>query len=71
LLSGTEDDVQNIRLGLVTIILDQINESSDSSADKRRLSAQVIDIFSLLGADLKPPIGCFQCLRSSQSMGPL
>ncbi|KAF8138751.1 hypothetical protein EV363DRAFT_1394182 [Boletus edulis] len=46
LLSGEEDDIQDIREELLAVLEDQVDERSSSSADKKFLSAQVV--FTLL-----------------------
>ena len=41
LISGSEEDAQNIRKELLVVLEDQVNADSNSSPDKKLLSAQV------------------------------
>jgi len=47
LISGSDDDAQNIRMELLVVLEDQVNPDSSSSADKKLLSAQVCPFPSL------------------------
>ncbi|KAJ7581045.1 hypothetical protein C8J56DRAFT_793738 [Mycena floridula] len=42
LISGEEDDIQRIRLEILTVLQDQVDADSDSTSDKKLLSAQAI-----------------------------
>lgn len=69
LISGDDDDKQAIREELLAVLEDQVSPESESTPDKKLLSAQVCSISLPLLCTYRPFLGCVHAFRSSQWMG--
>ena len=70
LISGTEDDSHNIRSEILAVLEDQVDSNSESTSDKKLLSAQVsIDDSFVISIYTNCTEGCVHASGSSQYMG--
>jgi serine/threonine-protein kinase ATR len=69
IISGGEDEVENLRAELLAVLQDQVDPSTTSSPEKKFLGASVRRQHDLAHVLSDRPVGCICPHRSSQCMG--